>query len=406
MIWLGVVFCLVAGVQVVYYFFAYSRKTQFSSNKQKDISIIVCARNEAENLRAHIPLWLGQSVFGARRPTREPRRTTTTDSELIIVNDYSTDETAEVVGNFCGADSPVRLLRPPEPTRPGKKDALAYAISQARNACLLLTDADCRPASDRWAKLMTAPLHDGAALVVGHGAYDASGGSWVGRWQVFAAEHHGLQYRTLTSLGWTKLGVGRNLAYTKDFFYARNGMEAHTHLAGGDDDLLLQTSPMPAVEGASEPGGSYQMKKKTGRPAEVQKNDTVAVIDHPHAWTFSKPAFSWMEYAARKHRHFSVGRHYTTRSQLILTGLALSHGLFYLLGFLLLFTSWRWWALGIYALRMLLVWRAHTKRSAMLPIYDALLCFYLVWQVIVTVLARPRQMWEERQPLKRQTQLE
>lgn len=421
MIGLLLVFVLVWSVQMAYYMLARSHSYVLSKGKPvyKPISIIVCARNEAGNLQKHIPHWLQQSVFlnqdfrrwntpvkaesehrgdhlstGSETGTSFEARGHNLPSELLIIDDYSTDATAEVVRSFCGPGSPISLLRPPQPTRPGKKDALSYGISQARYDFLLLTDADCRPATKQWAELMTAPLMTGASVVVGHGAYQSHTSSFLARWQAFTAEYHGLQYRSLTRQGWSLLGVGRNLAYTKDFFYARSGMDTHAQLAGGDDDLLLQTRP-----DSFDKAGSALVKNHAGRPAEVYKNEKYSVVDAPDTWTFSEPAGTWREYASRKQRHFSIGRHYPARSKWILTGLAMSHGLFYLLGFLLLFTPWRWWALLAYVLRMIAVWRAYKRPASLWPIYDAILCFYLLWQTSLTILTRPRKVWTDRSKL-------
>ncbi len=35
------------------------------------------------------------------------------------------------------------------------------------------------------------------------------------------------------------MGVGRNLAYTKDLYNNANGFSNHTHIKSGDDDLLI-----------------------------------------------------------------------------------------------------------------------------------------------------------------------
>ncbi|MEL6802841.1 MAG: hypothetical protein AAFO91_03545, partial [Bacteroidota bacterium] len=98
-----------------------------------------------------------------------------------------------------------------------------------------------------------------------------------------------------------------------------------------------------------------------------------------------------------KKRHFSIGRHYPLRGKVILGILALSHGLFYLLGLVLLFTPFRWWAIGIYLLRMLFVFLAYPKPKISWPLLDALLSFYLLWQAILSLFAQTEKEWEIRQ---------
>ncbi|GAB4491255.1 MAG: hypothetical protein OHK0019_11220 [Saprospiraceae bacterium] len=62
-----------------------------TSNLQSPISIIICARNEAENLRRHLPKILEQEYAG--------------EWEVIVVNDASEDETPAVLQAFLKKNS-------------------------------------------------------------------------------------------------------------------------------------------------------------------------------------------------------------------------------------------------------------------------------------------------------------
>ncbi len=188
------------------------------------VSVIVCARNEAANLQKKLHILLQQDYPAW---------------ELIVVDDASTDATPVILAQAQAQHPQLRFLRLDTKTQAGKKGALAAGIAAARHEQLLLTDADCWPASDQWIRHMarTAVQHQ-AQLVLGTGPY-----AWVptplGRWVACGTAYVAVQYLTAALWGTPYMGVGRNLWYTKTAFQSAGGFEAHAHLASGDDDLLV-----------------------------------------------------------------------------------------------------------------------------------------------------------------------
>lgn len=281
------------------------------------VSIIVCFHNEASLLAQCVQQILHQEYAGR--------------FELILVDDNSTDTSAAVVRPFGLADDRVRLFDP-GPTRLGKKDALQYGIGQARYDFLLLTDADCVPASAEWLSRMVAPLTNGAEIALGVSPFFSSQDhSILSNWQRFEGAYVSLKYLGFAQRGFPYMGVGRNLAYRKSFFQKAGGFTAHADLPSGDDDLLV--------------GG-------------VATSATTARVVHPAAWVFTHPQRSWRAYFRQRARHQTTGSYYRKEYQLFLGLLALSHGLTFLLGLYLLFTSYWWVAILMYLLRLPLVIKA------------------------------------------------
>lgn len=266
------------------------------------VSVIVCFHNEAPTL-AHCLRGILRQAYP--------------NFEVIAVDDNSTDGSAAIVARLQAEFPHLRLVQP-GPTRPGKKDALTAGITAAHHELLLLTDADCAPATPQWISLMTAPLTVGNDVALGCSPYTYRPGL-LNCWQRFEATYTALQYLGFARIGEPYMGVGRNLAYRKSFFLRAGGLTHYDQLPGGDDDLLIN------------------------RHAPADR--TARVVD-PAAWTYSAPTQYWRDYLRQKLRHQSVGPHYRTRHQLLLTTLALSHGLFYLLGFLLLLTPY--WPVVLY----------------------------------------------------------
>ncbi len=319
-------FCFVAIVQLVFWGYFLRRAytnllpEHTTAGPEDRVSVIVCFRNEEDKLTPCIEGILQQRFPG--------------DFELLLVDDNSTDNSAALVRPYAERHEHVHLLHPGA-TRPGKKDALTYGIANARHDHLLLTDADCVPASSRWLLLMTEPLRLGAELVLGVSPLlPQREHSLLAYWQWFESTYVSLKYLGFASRKLPYMGVGRNLAYSKTFFERAGGFAAHAELAGGDDDLLVS--------------------------ANAHAGHTARVTD-PAAWTMAQGQPDWKAYFRQRNRHQSTGIHYPRMTGILLGGLALSHGLFYLLGCYLLFTSWWWLAAGCYGLRFAFLLVAYAR---------------------------------------------
>jgi glycosyltransferase involved in cell wall biosynthesis len=96
-----------------------------------DLTVIVPARNEEASLGACLQSLISQSedIFELGR-----------DWELIVVDDHSTDRTAELARGFAGVT--LMQANPLQPGWTGKNNAVWAAARKARGRWLLFTDAD------------------------------------------------------------------------------------------------------------------------------------------------------------------------------------------------------------------------------------------------------------------------
>jgi glycosyltransferase involved in cell wall biosynthesis len=96
-----------------------------------ELTVIVPARNEEHCLGACLESLASQSegIFKLGK-----------DWDLIVVDDHSTDRTAEIAGSFAGVS--VMTAGKLEPGWTGKTNAIWTAARQARGRWLLFTDAD------------------------------------------------------------------------------------------------------------------------------------------------------------------------------------------------------------------------------------------------------------------------
>ena len=104
------------------------------------LSVLIPARNEEANLRGLLESVLANAGV---------------DFELIVLDDHSTDRTAEIVREFARNDRRVRLeLAPPLPAGwCGKQHACHVLAQRAKNPFLLFLDADVRLAPDGLARM-------------------------------------------------------------------------------------------------------------------------------------------------------------------------------------------------------------------------------------------------------------
>src|SRR5690606_15139539 len=122
-----------------------------------------CAKNEAFNLSKNLPTIIQQEYH---HPSGEK------NFEVIIVDDFSSDETNAIAQALAHAFSHVHVIQPVQKFAhlKVKKGALVTAQTIAKVNLLLLTDADCIPASDHWRREMVAPFENDK-IVASSGPY-------------------------------------------------------------------------------------------------------------------------------------------------------------------------------------------------------------------------------------------
>lgn len=269
---------------------AYHRPAKKNPSLQKNppgVSVIICARNEAENLRKNLPHVLEQDY---------------PNFEVIVVDDNSSDKSWEILLDIKKKYPILQLIQLKELTLPGKKVALSRGIEAARFEKLLLTDADCRPISKHWLSIMANSLQDEKEIVLGYSPYHLHAG-FLNIFIRFEAVYTAIQYFSFALLKIPYMGVGRNLAYVKSLFRKQQGFLSHVHIASGDDDLFIN---------------------------QAANGRNTAIIIHPDTFVVSEPKRSWRGYYYQKSRHLTTGKRYRFSHQLLLGGLAGSHVMHYL----------------------------------------------------------------------------
>lgn len=175
------------------------------------LSFVITAHNEAAEVGATVARLLAQEgVAGG--------------FELIVVDDASTDGTAEAVARAAGGDPRLRLVaarRDPASPLTTRQQALDLAFSLARGAVVLLVDADSAMPRD-WAARMAAPVLAGRAEAVAGPIGFVPADGWVARWQSCDAHYYYLVSRWLSRMGAAGGVFFGNFAFARPL-YARLG---------------------------------------------------------------------------------------------------------------------------------------------------------------------------------------
>ena len=299
-------FVAVVIIQVIFYVFFFSKfafaKKQKVSQKNIPVSVIICAKNEAENLKAFLP-----SVIAQDYP----------DFEIVLINDASKDDTLEVMEHFSKAHSNIKIVnvKSIEAFWGNKKYALTLGIKAAKNDYLLFTDADCKPVSKQWIKKMSSHFSNKKSIVLGYGAYVKINKSFLNKLIRFETLVTAINYFSFAKLGMPYMGVGRNLAYTRKEFFNANGFINHIKIRSGDDDLFVNQMATVRNTALCYTSGSF---------------------------TKSTPKKTFDAWFKQKRRHVSTAKHYKLKHKVLLALLYASNLLFWILSILLLTTLYNW----------------------------------------------------------------
>lgn len=341
-------FIAVILIQFLYYVVFFGKfsftKPQTSTQKRIPISVIVCAKNEEENVKNFVPLLANQNY---------------PDFEIVLIDDASSDETLEIFEGFEKQYANIKLVKVEniEAFWGNKKFALTLGIKAAKNEYLLFTDADCYPTSTEWIKEMSAQFTQKKTIVLGYGAYEKVKNSFLNKLIRYETLLTATQYFGWAKLGKPYMGVGRNLAYKREEFFKTNGFIEHMKLRSGDDDLFIN-------EAASA------------------KNTTICYT--PESFTYSKAKTSFKEWFAQKRRHVSTAKHYKSfdRSQLAL--FFASQFLFLVLPIVLLAFQYQWIiVLSLIGFRYLFAWISMGFAAGKLKEKDVMYWFPFVEIVLI-----------------------
>lgn len=261
-------------IQLVYTILFFGRlayyKQKTSNTALPPVSVVIAARNESDNLFENLPKILDQNYPAP--------------FEVVVVNHQSIDDSKYLL-EALKRTYPQLVVMEVEKSKhllPSKKLPLTLGIKKAKYEHLILTDADCSPASEFWLQRMAEQFTEQKQLVLGYGPYKTEQG-FLNKVIRFDTTMIAVHYFSLALNRVPYMGVGRNMAYTKTLFDSVKGFKSHYAVASGDDDLFVQ---------------------------EAAKKRNYAIQLAPDSYQFSDPKTTWETFFIQKARHYSTSPRY------------------------------------------------------------------------------------------------
>lgn len=252
-----------------------------------DVSIIIPARNEIQNLRKHLPFVLEQYYRGK--------------FEVIVILDSCTDNSKALILDLSAKYPILKFTEVFQNKRfdKHKKMAILLGVKAANYDNLLFIDADCQPNSKRWLESM-ANMFVSKDLILGYGGFFKEK-TFVNIAQRFDTIYNTVLYMSMAISGNPYMAVGRNMGYKKRLFYQVGGFKNHYHIASGNDDLFVK---------------------------DVAKIAKTEINVHPHSFVYTEGVKSFREWFHQKRRHVSVSHMYELKNKIFLSLDAFSRILF------------------------------------------------------------------------------
>jgi len=328
-------------INLGYWVFIFNRLSVYkdatdSASVTGKVLVVMAVRNEKDNLTRYLPRILNQD---------HP------DFRVLVIDDHSTDGTQELLKDLQKSYPHLEWIVHQGPA--GKKSAIHLALQDRTEDFLLFTDGDCQVSSERWIRMMTGKLKGAKEIVLGYGPFVRSG-SWLNLFARFENFMTALQYFSWTLAGMPYMGVGRNLAYTRERYMTMGGFSSHLHIVSGDDDLFINR--------AANAGN-------------------VAIQTDSDSFVYSEAKATLRGFFRQKRRHISTSVYYQGKHQTVLGLYVLSHLAFYVFLFLCPWTI----ALGAWILRILVILIIHERAFRNLkqedlipyfPVLDFMMFFY------------------------------
>lgn len=361
-----VTFCVAVFIQCYFFIFIFGKynraETSPKNAEVSGVSVVICAKNEADNLVYLLPQLANQQF---------------PEFELILIDDASTDATLEVLKSFeknqKNPNISIRIIQITKDKTSGKKAALTKGITAAKHNYILLTDADCMPLSDQWIMQMTNCFTEGVEVVLGYGGYEKIENSFLNKIIRFETLLTALQYFSYAMHGKAYMGVGRNLAYRKDSFEIAGGFTSHAHIRSGDDDLFV---------------------------SQIASATNVNICDRKEAFTISKPHRNFENWINQKRRHITTANQYRFEIKSMLSLFYISQLSFYLIASsLLLLGIYPFISLILILIRFILWYAAISKTANKLnekdlilfgPLYEISIIFIQLYIFVKNIIFPPK----------------
>lgn len=191
------------------------------------LSIILPAHNQATELRQHLPLILEQDFE---------------EFEVIVVDIASTDETKDVLEGLELQYTQLRHTHTPASARDISLEwlALTLGVRAAKHEWVVLSRADCQPASTQWLQHISAAATEEKSILLGIAKYEEHRHTWFDQKVAFFR-----LWTTLANLRHVQAGNSAvradecNVAIRRTLFLGQENFGTNLNLLTGAVELMV-----------------------------------------------------------------------------------------------------------------------------------------------------------------------
>lgn len=217
--------------QILYYLFIFGRTSFYKADKksQQDqfpsVSVVICAKNDAYNLKTKLPTILEQEY---------------PNFEVVVVNDDSLDDTSYVLRVLQEIYPNLNVITLKENVNKflGKKYPLSIGIKSAKNEIILLTESDTIPTSYHWISEMVKGFTKNKDIVIGFTKTESKN-NFLNTLMQYESQTIAMNYLGHGLIKNPYMGLGRNLAFTKKMFFSVNGFIPLYNIQVGEHELFV-----------------------------------------------------------------------------------------------------------------------------------------------------------------------
>lgn len=189
----------------------------------KPVSVIVISDNNSREISLNLPY-----IFSQDYPA---------GFEVIVVVSKNEDETDDALKPFAQYPNFYTTFVPDTSRYMSRRKlAVTLGVKAAKNEWILLTDAECKPATDQWLKTMAQNgAEDGVDMVIGYSNYadDAR------HFHVFDRLHREYAMICEACKGKAYSTAGNNIMFRKSMFMEGDGFRGNLKYIRGEYDFLV-----------------------------------------------------------------------------------------------------------------------------------------------------------------------
>ena len=187
------------------------------------LSILLTVQDSARELEQHLPALLTQDYPAG--------------FEVIVVVSKSEDDTNDVLKKLSATYPNLYTTFIPDSSRymSRKKLAVTLGVKAARHEWILMTEANCQPASDQWLKRMARHCQDTTDMVMGYTNYDEEASDYQ-RFECLQEQRYLLRK---TQRGTAFRCEPGNLLFRKSMFLDNRGFEGNLKYVRGEYDFIV-----------------------------------------------------------------------------------------------------------------------------------------------------------------------